>query len=424
MFWLIPLLLSQAPQHRLFEQPNLRRPNGQAAPFFSFAPIGGAGMTAACACTTPTGANGEVLTFARASSGTCLKGPTVTGIANGDMVTCTTNQPRVMPGGDGTGGVGLLVEATRTNSALRSQEFDNAAVWVPSHSGGADPVVTADAAVAPDGTTTAERIQLGARSSGWSLLQQAGVAAGTKATSVYVMGNGQGGSFQMTVDNAACVTCTYVAGSWSRCLDEGVTGTVLSFGIDITSCGAASFPSQDFFLWGGESELGAYATSYIATTSIAVARAGELADVAVTFGAGTTGFSMAGTAVLNGLPSNPVVLGCIGDRAPGVAAGSITYACPDSLSAVFRGDTTASSTNVYSTGLAVTTASRRFVELFTTGGVHNGCVDGPCGAGDTGKTWTAPAWLRWRLGNYDINHNNSDGVLKNLCLDPASGACR
>ena len=48
------------------------RGGGPRFAYFEFAPEGGAGMTAACACTTPTGAKGETLTFSRASSGTCL----------------------------------------------------------------------------------------------------------------------------------------------------------------------------------------------------------------------------------------------------------------------------------------------------------------------------------------------------------------
>src|SRR4029077_1644502 len=130
-------------------------------PLFEFAPASGVGMGTACACTTPTGSKGETLTFARSSSATCLKtvGTAPQTIANGDMVTCTTNQPRVMPGADGTNILGLLVEDARTNSALRSQQIENAA-WTAANAVVAAPTITANAAVAPDGTTTAERVQI------------------------------------------------------------------------------------------------------------------------------------------------------------------------------------------------------------------------------------------------------------------------
>ena len=55
---LLALALAQTPQHRLFMQPNLPR---TTLAYFEFAPASGAGMTSACACTTPTGAKGEAL---------------------------------------------------------------------------------------------------------------------------------------------------------------------------------------------------------------------------------------------------------------------------------------------------------------------------------------------------------------------------
>src|SRR5690242_20575791 len=68
-------------------------------PTFEFAPANGAGMGAACACTNPTGSKGETMTFTRSSDAMCTKGNTTSSIANGDLVSCTTNQIRVMPGG-------------------------------------------------------------------------------------------------------------------------------------------------------------------------------------------------------------------------------------------------------------------------------------------------------------------------------------
>src|SRR5688500_13085954 len=95
-----------------------------------------------------TGTRGEALTFSRAGSGMCTKG-------DGTMVLLGNNVPRVQPGG-------LLMEAARTNLMVRSQEFDNA-VWTKNATGaGVAPVVTANYAVAPDGTTSAERVQFSA----------------------------------------------------------------------------------------------------------------------------------------------------------------------------------------------------------------------------------------------------------------------
>ncbi len=426
MLLLLITLLAQTPHHRLVLQPNLPRGAAGAGPLFQFAPPSGQGMGAVCACTTPSGSKGEALTFTRASSGTCLKGGTTTGIANGDLVTCTTDQPRVMPGGDGTGSLGLLVEETRTNSTLRSQEFDNA-IWLQnSDSAPRNTTVTADQAVAPDGTMTADKLDLIATTGGQfsSRANTTACPATAQGISMFIKGVSGSGTIDVA-NNSTCLACAYNSTSWTRCVGSSAVVGVgqLSIGNFTVNCGVAR-PTQSVYVWGIQCEAGTFATSYIATTSAAVTRAGELADVALTFGAGTTGFSMSGTAVLEGLPTNPVILGCIGDRAPGVGTGSASYACPDSLSTVYRADTSASSTAIYSTGLTVTTASRRFAEFFTAAGVHNGCVDGVCGAGDTGKTWTPPTWLRWRLGNYAIATNASYGVVKELCLDGDSSRCR
>jgi hypothetical protein len=266
--------------------------------FFEFAPSGGAGMGTACACTTPTGAKGETMTFTRASSGTCLKGNTTSGIANGDLVTCSTNQPRVMPGGDGTGGNGLLVEGPRTNDALRSEEFDNAA-WVKVASGVAAPTVTADAATAPDNTTTADRIQIPATTAGqYSVVDQ---SAGTYrySGSLFIKGNSQSGTLDLDCHNGSdhCSTCAYVADSWTRCSCDSVTSgaSLFIFGNYGAGCGSAR-DAQDFFAWGAQVESGAFVTSYIKTAGASVTRAAETATFSLVL-AGSVGGSMAATIV-------------------------------------------------------------------------------------------------------------------------------
>lgn len=260
--------------------------------FFEFAPANGAGMGTACACTTPTGAKGEAMTFTRASSGTCLKGNTTTAVANGDMVTCSTNQPRVMPGGDGSGALGLLVEASRTNVVLRSQEFENAA-WTSTASGVANPTVTANAAVAPDGTTTADRVQIPATSGvQYSLLQSGSVLTAT-ASSIAVWAKGNGTTDQTCIaasngSGANCL-CSYNPTTWTRCKCENKTLGALgpmyigNYSASTGPCGI-SFNAQDVFLWQAQGETAGspYITSDIATTSAAVTRAVDNATAAVT----------------------------------------------------------------------------------------------------------------------------------------------
>ena len=259
---------SQGRSTRGFEQSNYA--------FFEFAPSSGAGMGTACACTTPTGAKGEALTFTRAGAATCSKqGLATTGILNGDLVVCAGDQPRV----EASGGVlGLRVEGARTNSVLRSQELENAA-WADDVAGVAAITITANAATAPDGTATAERFQIPAlpSASQYSLRRQAIAAGSTGNASIYVKGNGTSGSISLATDGslATATDCAYVAATWTRCA-LGTIGAWFFVGA-ITTYGTTSGTkaSQDVFVWGAQTEgsgVATYATSYIPTVAAGVTR--------------------------------------------------------------------------------------------------------------------------------------------------------
>jgi len=398
--------------------------------FFEFAPQSGAGMGgAACACATPTGAKGEAMTFTRASSGTCLKGPTVAGIANGDMVTCATNQARVMPGGDGSGGLGLLVEGARTNDALRSQELDNAA-WSTS---GSAMTITADQAVVPDGTTTAERLQIPSviADTGESVRYQL-VASGTRSASFFVKGNASSGTIDVAaaVGGGGCISCSFNASTWTRCVAANIAGSnIIEIGnqsITAVNCpsGHGAKGSLDVFVTDAQSEVGAYASSYIATAGSTVTRATELADLPVTFGAGTTGFSLSSTVVLpNSFANQPILGAMIGDGALG-GAGSTNYllAQANGSAVVLAGTAGAGTPTGYTSALTALINLHRYA-VFHTGALLSVCMDGVCGAG-AGGTYSAPTLTRLRIGNYSGTLNIADGVTKQVCLDPSPTRCR
>lgn len=118
--------------------------------FFEFAPAGGAGMNALCACVNPTGAKGEVLTMARTGNATCAKGGISTTITDGDYVVCGSNLVRVEQQSDGV--KAIRMEAAATNTLIRSAEICNAA-WADVGT----PSCTSDQATGPFGTTTMDR---------------------------------------------------------------------------------------------------------------------------------------------------------------------------------------------------------------------------------------------------------------------------
>ena len=290
---LLILIASTALGQGRFDRFNQRTDQGRSTrgfeqsnyAFFEAFPASGAGVGAACACTTPTGAKGETMTFTRTGDATCSRqGLATTGIANGDLVVCTGNQPRV----ESSGGVlGLRVEGARTNEALRSSDWANA-VWVGASGGVAAPTITADQAVAPDGTTTADRIQVPATTSGqYSYIYQSGFSSVQRTTSFFVKGNGSSGSINLlsgTTPNA-CVSCAYVADSWTRCsLPSSTTASTFFFvGNDSLSavCTTSSKGAIDAFVWGAQHETGLFATSYIPTVAATVTRNADRGHLAL-----------------------------------------------------------------------------------------------------------------------------------------------
>lgn len=392
--------------------------------FFEFAPSSGLGMSNACACTTITGIKGETLTFARSSTATCTQtstgGLTTTGIANGDLVTCSTDQPRVE--WDSQGVRGLVIEQARTNSVVQSAGFDTGS-WLKVGGGGpAAPTITADFAVAPDGTTTAERVQIPATSSGQdSVMYQGGCPVATDSASVYLRGNGTSGSVDLVVNKGgtySCTTCSFNSTGWNRCVLENVAVASVGnmvIGNEGSVCNVGSRSSVDVLVWGAQCEAGSSISSYIPTVGTAVTRAAETAIFTVPSWPSNT-WSMAVSANTPSLSST---------FAGVIALGAFPASSPPGLVYWGNGDGTLRNFNG--------SAGFTFVPTWAA----QGRVSGSCGIGpsstitfgtnstsnNTQACGPVATSTQVALGWYTTS-TQWNGIYSRICVDPSPSRCR
>lgn len=298
---------------------------------FEFAPANGAGMGTACACASVTGANGEAMTMTRASTATCSKqGAATSGIAPGDLVTCGANLPRVEAVGTS---LGYLRESAATNVNPRSSELDDASYGDFTGGGSAAPVLNgADAALAPDGTLTAEDYTFDATTAAQGSARAISIlTAATYSAQVWVRGVTGGGAMDLCLQTGAaptatCSTCTFTATSWTQCKVENVTalaaGQVYLGNLGLLS--GIDRPINRVYVWGLDAKTGAFASSYIPTAGATASRS---ADSALTGFASTTwgpDFSLAASVAFVDTSASATTVAQLGSVTPNLAATKTT----------------------------------------------------------------------------------------------------
>ena len=230
---------------------------------------------------TVTGRN--LITFTRSQT---AREATYVG-ADGLIKTAAANEPRFDHNPTTGESLGLLVEEARTNIIVSSSVF-NTGSWTED-----GVVLTANAGVAPDGTTTATSVSQGTGSNRCYHFDNNG--AGSKTLTVFAKSNAGSsitlsgnlsygtnsiGSAVLNTANGAISTalgCSSVAfpNGWYRFIIPIFVGA----GSGNSNYLSITGPASSVFLWGVQIEAGSFPTSYIPTTSATVTRAADVASI-------------------------------------------------------------------------------------------------------------------------------------------------
>ena len=179
---------------------------------------------------------------------------------------------------------GLLIEEQRTNLLTYSEQFDNLTGW-----GLQNVTVTANASVAPDGNTTADRAVVTANSL-YTALRSTNITVTPSTTYTLTFWLNTTTSlagntirvFNITggTDIVGGQACVY-SGGWVRqtCTFTTPVGCTTIQVYPVSMSVGASAAGSFFDLWGAQLEAGSFATSYIPTVASQVTRNADSASM-------------------------------------------------------------------------------------------------------------------------------------------------
>jgi hypothetical protein len=198
----------------------------------------------------------------------------------------------------------LLLEPQRTNLVTFSEDFSDVA-WLKPNS-----AITPNTITAPNGTLTADTLSADGTFNAHLLAQTGSATSGVtythsvyakKGTNNFIQIAGTGGIYTAgnvfanfdlnngvlgTIGAGSTATITSVGNGWYRCTMTA-TATATNSGSFLLLCLPSSATSgraepnsltTNVFIWGAQLEVGAYATSYIPTTTAAVTRVADSAS--------------------------------------------------------------------------------------------------------------------------------------------------
>jgi len=235
------------------------------------------------------------INFVRATTGTYTD-------ENGIIRTAAANEARFDHDTDGNS-LGLLIEESRANSLTYSEEFDNAA-WTKART-----TITANAATAPDGTTTADKLIRGTDNNINVVYKTVSLPQTTYTLSVFAkkgeytfctlnLPNVQGwdadrwvsvnladGSYTTSASAPTSTSVVAYPNGWYRIsITHAASATVARAGyIEARSSAGYGVQAGDgtsgIYIWGAQFEAGAFPTSYIPTSGSTVTRSADVASM-------------------------------------------------------------------------------------------------------------------------------------------------